>query len=352
MKGKTAKIISVFCAMLFITFTGGLIKVSEASPEVTIIKVAIYNVTRDDPYLEHWNESVTGRAKYALDSYGEFWSEGNKYKFQAYIVGFSDVTGSGLNDKDVFVAPGGNFYWYDQWINFLQASTFRTKIKDFVDDGGGYVGTCGGASIATKGKSEPSGGGGTTDPYDGAPVWLKSTYFFNMVNVWSNNAWKEEQQYDRDPYNTWRGGIPLNSEIKNNNDALTILGVKDVTRNIRYWGGPAFFGDESHFTPLAEYDQEPESKYPIHWFGGSVVDTDLKVDDGYSIINSTYGDGRLVLFGPHPELRSFYHGTANDIVENFLKTKYRFDKSLDDDTDDNLDLLCRAVRWTCHKEAS
>jgi glutamine amidotransferase-like uncharacterized protein len=170
-----------------------------------------------------------------------------------------------------------------------------------------------------------------------------------MVDAWSNSAWKEESQYSwrkqLSPYN-WRGGIPLNSYILNTNNAETILGIKGVTRNIRWWGGPEFI-DVGNVIPLAEYSQEPKEKYPIHWFLDGKVHTDLMTGEGYSIIAATYNQGKLVLFGPHPELYSFYHGTADDIKENYLRTKYRFDKGLDYNTGEtNANLIKHAVRWT------
>jgi len=313
-----------------------------------ILNVAVYNATREKSYINHWNESVTGRMIFALNGY-TFSLDGKKYMFKTHLLEFSDVVGNGLNNKALFVAPGGSIYWIDQFNHLSEAPIFRERLKNFVAKGGGYIGTCGGSCIATLGKKEPPEREGKSNPDKGAPSWLRSDFYLKMVKIWSNGFWLEEQQYDRKPYRTYRGGIPLNSYILDNNDAKEILGMRGGIVNIRYWGGSAYWGTEEDILPLAKYVQEPMKVYPIHWFWGNKVHTDIMSNDGYSIISATYGEGRLVLFSQHPELRSFYHGSANDIVENFCKTKYRFNKELDPATESNLEFIRNAAKWVSQK---
>ena len=280
----------------------------------------------------------------AIEGYS-FSLNGEKYEFKTHLLEFSDIIGSGLNNKVLFIAPGGNVYWKDQLANISDAKKFRENIKDFVSKGGGYIGTCGGACIVTLGKKEPAERKKGYSPKKRVPDWYKLDCYLKMVNVWSNGFWFEEQQYDRKPHKTHIGGIPLDSFILDTEDAKNILGMKNEIVNIRYWGGSAYWDAKEHITPLAKYEQEPMDVYPLHWFNGNKVHTDVKANDGFSIISATYGKGRLVLFSQHPEVRSFHHGTPQDIVENFLKTKYRFDKELDSNTDRNLDLIRNAAKW-------
>jgi len=53
---------------------------------------------------------------------------------------------------------------------------------------------------------------------------------------------------------------------------------------------------------LATYAEEPSEVAPIHrqlLFGGGKVKTHQKGE--YAVIATSYGNGKVVLFGPHPE---------------------------------------------------
>jgi len=74
------------------------------------------------------------------------------------------------------------------------------------------------------------------------------------------------------------------------------------------------------------------------------VETDIK--SKYSIIAATYGNGKLVLFGQHPEVFTWEPKDANDYVwENYWHNKYKWygDKL---SNSYNYILIREAARWT------
>ncbi|KPK73771.1 hypothetical protein AMJ87_00755 [candidate division WOR_3 bacterium SM23_60] len=56
------------------------------------------------------------------------------------------VNGGSLSDFRIICFPGGNMYYYAQDIT----ESGKDKIREFISDGGGYVGICGGAYFTGK----------------------------------------------------------------------------------------------------------------------------------------------------------------------------------------------------------
>ena len=90
-------------------------------------------------------------------------------------------------------------------------------------------------------------------------------------------------------------------------------------RSTRYGGGPGMYfagsndGKCGEVVPLAVYAEEPMEVAPIHhwkwdrgWKIASNITTDIKGQ--YAAIATTYGEGRVILFGPHPEKKTFFGG--------------------------------------------
>lgn len=148
-----------------------------------------------------------------------------------------------------------------------------------------------------------------------------------MANVYINDDQDEEWQY---LYKTAgiEGGVPINC-ILMHHPIFDEYGKNE--RIIRYEGGPgmydAYFPDNmmGKVIPIAIYGEEPSEKAPIHhwykengeWHMDGNITTDIKGQ--YAGIATTYGKGRIVLFGPHPEEPVMIGGH----VEEFLgRSKY------------------------------
>ena len=345
------KILAISCIILM--FCTAIPPVKAATSPI-IIKVAIYNVSNDaDDEGQDFDKSVTGGMKLALNNY-QFTKNGKTYKFVVTIMDYNDVINSlSYPTYKIFVAPGDNDYWEDQYNHPSSCATFRSKIRNFVSAGGGYVGTCGGASIACTKKV-------STSPVDPSykPPWLGSSFLLKMVDATAFNRIYHEQQY------VWSGqygivqfghkcpeygagGIPVRSYIYPS-APFSVSGY----RSIRYWGGPAFKNLGSGVQAWAYYVDEPSDIAPIHvnrrWWAPRATDpwveTDIK--SKYSIIAATYGNGKLVLFGQHPEVFTWEPKDANDYVwENYWHNKYKWygDKL---SNSYNYILIREAARWT------
>ena len=82
-----------------------------------------------------WNESVI-----ALE---------NMFQWANHTVQLIDaryINEKELNDFSIICFPGGDMYQYSHDI----ASIGKEKIRNFIRDGGGYIGICGGAYFASE----------------------------------------------------------------------------------------------------------------------------------------------------------------------------------------------------------
>lgn len=66
------------------------------------------------------------------------------------IVSSSDIRNGKLKNSNVFVAMGGSGSQQGKDLQELG----RNKVKEFVENGGGYIGVCGGSYMAITGPSE------------------------------------------------------------------------------------------------------------------------------------------------------------------------------------------------------
>ncbi|KAA0000073.1 MAG: hypothetical protein FE047_02570 [Thermoplasmata archaeon] len=252
------------------------------------IKVAIYfsNVKR-------FAEEIRDAIDYS-------WiKKGVKYVISAEIIGREDVKKGKLNSYDVFVIPGSARPYTD-----AMNKKWREEVIKFVENGGGYIGICGGANLASVGFDE--GGNKALNPF-----------LLKIANVYVNDEQYEEWQYLWK--SNWRhGGPPIKLSILHTNNPI-FEGFYGEQRSIRYWGGPGMYEAKEEnekfgeIIPLAIYAEEPMEVAPLHywrwdgkWIPYRNVTTDIKGQ--YAIVATTYGKGRIVLFGPHPERETFFDG--------------------------------------------
>jgi len=177
------------------------------------------------------------------------------------VLEFNDVA-SGLDDSyDVVVYPGGDYY---DIIEVYNNPAMADAIRDFVDNGGGFVGVCGG-SIA-----------GSTDlVYDGV------TYPGIMLGLLDVEAtWDSDWSY-------YIGNmISLEFESVMEHDIFEGVNVGD-TFDLDYAGGPTFNTTED---ALLEYNE--------NLYNGL---DDYQISGRDAVVVGEYGEGNVILSAPHPE---------------------------------------------------
>jgi glutamine amidotransferase-like uncharacterized protein len=204
-----------------------------------------------------------------------------------------------------------------QYIHGID-SRWKNNVQTFVTNGGGYVGICGGANAASLGLTSASN---LIDRVINAGS-------LGIANVYVNDHQDQEWQYLYKSSGL-EGGIPVSCTLTDH----PIVSVSPTNpRVIRYEGGPGLYVGNSQnplhgeIVPLAIYAEEISQKGPIHywekinneWQQNSPIITDVKGQS--AAIATTYGAGRVALFGPHPEERTTI---GNGFVEEFPgRSKY------------------------------
>lgn len=166
-----------------------------------------------------------------------------------------------IGDFDVIFIPGGDFTLYASQINSVGVQ----HIRDFVNAGGGYLGICGGGYFACE---EVSWRG---QPLD-MPLGL-----FNGSGYGPINEIAPWLQYDMTTINL-NTSHPLNH-------------YESSTATIVYYGGAAFY---------------PSGDQPLE-----IIGTYDEYNDDIAILDFYYGSGRILLYGPHPEIEE---DSARDAV--------------------------------------
>jgi len=150
-----------------------------------------------------------------------------------------DIRGGGLEDCSLLIVPGG---YTARYVDALDEEDFE-QIRKFVSGGGGYIGICAGAYIAAANVEVP-----------GRPPGL--------------------------------GIIEIGNERKAGQGIRTITVAKPTHPVVKGYAGEVDIW----------YQNGPMMK------AGQGVET-LAVYEkgGAAIVCSTYGQGRVVIFSPHPE---------------------------------------------------
>lgn len=220
--------------------------------------VAIYNDSRTGKYLYDygvWPEGVTA-IKNMLTTLEKTYEEISDSDLNYSTQDFSSL-------YKVILFPGGYAAWYNYFIN----KTGKERIRNFVKKGGGYLGICAGV------------------------------YFAVDKVEWGGVIYDDETGYDLDLFpgtgvgdlkkiaDYYAGKWTMNTfNFENENSILSSYKTIPYTEDIIYLGGPYFStdkGSESKVTVLATF-----------------------TDNGQSgIVAFQYGSGKVVLLGPHPEIK-------------------------------------------------
>ena len=297
------------------------------------IKVAVYFSS-----VKRFAEEVKEAIEYS-------WTSGNtKYRIDVDIISKRDIINGKLRNYDALVIPGAARPYFDAYNK-----KWREEVMSFIENGGGYVGICGGANLVSMGFNEKF-----------SPNSILNASVLKIVNVYVNDEQDEEWQYLWK--SNWRhGGPPIKIYILKN-EVPIFKGFYNSYRSIRYWGGPgmydAGFNDEKlgKVIPLAIYAEETMEVAPLHfwkyengeWIPYKNVTTDIK--NQYAAIASIYGKGKIVLFGPHPERNTFFDGHVEEFpVRNGRLTWfiYNWVSNNASELSYNWWILRRSIAWIC-----
>ncbi len=292
------------------------------------INVAIFKA-----YSELSESGMETIKKKIIDGY-KWKINGNRYEFSAkYIKKWATMFCLKPQKFYAVIMPGANTYWTLRKGSPIFSPRWRNAVRNFVKNGGGYVGICGGATIACLGRKTRDGRG------------YHVAEFLKISNSWANQVFYRQDQYDiRNPVT---GGIPLDIKIEKSGNPIFdpfYFEHSEENRSMRYWGGPAFIEGNDKNLPrpnvLGRFAEEPMKKAPLHWFATDIlVKTDMK--DLAAILATNYGNGKVILFGTHPEASTWYNG---HIEENLFSLTYKW---IGEKTPENYNwwMLRRAVAW-------
>ena len=209
--------------------------------------------------------------------------------FDFDLVTEGDMNSTRLSSYDLLIIPGGNAGKYADYIT----NDGKQAILEFVQNGGSYLGICAGSYFAAQ----------TT-------VWNGNILHYGL-NLFDGTAIGPITDIAEWPYYEM-------AEIEfNNND--TIATFLTDNKQILYYGGPYFVRADSAFDTVALF-------------------ANYKPDP--AIIKYSYGDGRVVLMSPHPE-----------IEENSTRDGTDFAGYLDDRESD-WDVLYYSILWLKHQSQS
>ena len=148
--------------------------------------------------------------------------------------------------------PGGSSAQYNAQIN----EDGLSHIRDFVAAGGGYLGICAGSSFACD-----------------RVIWQGETYDYPL-DLFAGVGYGPIEEIA--PWPTYTiTSIAMNASNPINQ-------YEPSSEDIMYYGGDSFYADEG---------QEMQ-----------VIGTYDLYNNDPAVINFQYGEGRVVLFGPHPEI--------------------------------------------------
>ncbi|MBA2113562.1 BPL-N domain-containing protein [Bremerella alba] len=179
--------------------------------------------------------------------------------FKTTIVSPAQIRDGVLSDFDVLIMPGGSGSKQAEMLEDVGCEV----VKNFVRDGGGYVGICAGSYLASSHYS----------------------WSLGLINakVWDRSHWA-------------RGTGTVSLDISP--AGCKLLNTEEAELDCYYGQGPLLVPDNKSSLPgyevLASYGTEIAKKGAPE---GSMVGT-------HAIVRSIYGQGRVICFSPHPETSS------------------------------------------------
>jgi glutamine amidotransferase-like uncharacterized protein len=236
----------------------------------------------------------------ALYSDGGVWDSSvtaatNMFEWMGYTVELVDagyINDVGLDNFKILCVPGGNMYEYSQDISL----NGKEHIKDFVKNGGGYIGICGGAYFASE-----------------KVIWEGEEVPATFLGLFDGTA-----QGAIDEIAPYPGYAMCQVNIVEHNHPIT-RGLSDTAWILYYWGPVLLPNEGAEVDILGEYDAAEEpAEEPV---------------DEPAMVAFEYGSGRVFLIGTHPEIEEDSDRDGVDEMEEL------------NDSDSEWDMMKNATRW-------
>ncbi len=208
------------------------------------------------------------------------------------------------NDYNIFIWPGGEIIDdINSDISLRTRILKQNKIRDFVADGGGYIGSCYGAFAASSGVRF-------------LPFTLLNYYYPIIPSVGFLSI--------QDSTTALAISCTFNISISKIKHPVT-FGSDEILYNSQLRGGPVFTWIGRNTKSLATI-KEVNTTIWTHWFrdlfsanntiSNLIIDLWVKYITGKTVwTTSQYEKGKIVTFGDHPELG---HINLNRIVHNSI----------------------------------
>lgn len=294
------------------------------------------------------NERVIRIAMYDYHSYSlrdiiDMWDyswtiDNHTYRFEMTFIYAEDVLGTGnhtlsIDSFDLFVIGASASSYLVEGVNPLWKST----VQQFVADGGGFIGICGGANAASMGFENPTNvfqrrvNRGVLELAD---VYIND----NLLGEWQYMLKYGFDAHRWDNLTYFPSYASINTTVIHQPDDMIFNQYENNYRQISYAGGPGMYEAESSdailgpIIPLLQYNEELMETKPLHywiplprgWQPMTIVKTDLK--GTYAGIATTYNStGRVILFGPHPEESVAVNGSIIEYLgSNMVNSVFQF----------------------------
>lgn len=218
----------------------------ETKPDSDVVRVAIFD------YVDKESTGPRNLKRILTPEHG----------FSCQIVSAEQIRGGELKNYDVLIMPGGS--GGGQARNLKPEG--REAVRTYVKNGGGYVGICAGAYLASS----------------------HYKWSLSLINarVWDRSHWKRGQK---------------KVDIQLTPSGQQVLSKNRDRYSIYYSNGPLLVPDNQPDLPgyevLARFETEvAENGAPAEAMVGT-----------HAIIRSKFGTGRVICFSPHAEVKNGPH---------------------------------------------
>lgn len=293
-----------------LVISGESIKVTEKNLDVRTIKIAQYP-----------RETGSDLSFDILFNY-TWIANDTLYKFTCTELTLEELIGGGEQPLNIsnfdLLLVGVSFKGYTRDFRYPELGE---NIREFLLQGGGYLGICAGATRATQGYENPN------------KLYKKhlNRCVFKIANVYANSDFTQESQYIDKCASITRvnqGLIPIENKVLRNDSNPIFADYPFETLNITYGGGPGLYPANAsdpnlgNITPLLVINEELMDTKPIHWYVKGLlpfawwkllkVETDMYGQ--YGGIATTYGPGRVVIYTGQPEIQLVLNGTIEEYL--------------------------------------
>ncbi|MFX1318143.1 MAG: BPL-N domain-containing protein [Promethearchaeota archaeon] len=199
----------------------------------------------------------------------------NTVGFDFTLLSAKQIERGFLQEYDGVIFPGGDEVWTMRTLG----KKARNEVVQFVNNGGGYIGICAGGFLAQK------------STYVAYP---STKDFFGIANAKTPNT----------PPNVWNIGPIIQRIIKPNHPVM--FGYSGFNEAL-FYGGPTFDAGEGVKVLATLHEIKAE---------GMVSSPEIykKMKDNAEVVTTNYGQGKVVLFGSHPELAPDNNGMLHNTI--------------------------------------